>query len=67
MISWSKINKKNRGEMCNESKNRKKRVAKLFTMSYNDICRVAKATKYHLVLTGTEGLGKITYEIQTKP
>lgn len=44
MSSWSKINKKNRGEMCNESKNRKKRVAKLFTMSYNDICKVAKAT-----------------------
>lgn len=30
--------------MCNESKKLKKRLAKLVTMSYNDICRVAKAT-----------------------
>lgn len=31
--------------MCNEPKNFKKRLAKLVTMSYNDKCRVAKATK----------------------
>lgn len=30
--------------MCNEPKNFKKRLAKLFTMSYNDNCRVAEAT-----------------------
>ena len=32
--------------MCNEPKIRKKRLAKLFTMSYNDKCRVAKATEF---------------------